>query len=409
MAHVKAGNEASSSYIVEHVWFGKLSDQSMIDVTSMFVDIDIIEGIERGFCEGSITMYDQNGIIETMEPSGEEVIHVSFFSMQNGVEQKRWEKLFAVGRIEHQESENKIGSVWVFHMLSIPEYHNEVKRVSRSFVNTSVHGIVKQMLDILQVDESQQNIENTIYNVNIVVPNISPVEVIVKMKESPVAQSGLSGSEYDSNFYFFENRDGVNFVSGSNLYAKEPAGTYNLGATQDITGIGRFMEWTKVRVHNVIDHLRSGGAGTTVHSLSLVNKNFKSVYMDFDAVKENYISLNARKAYTGDNNVRGGHQQYLSEDGIYSNMNNSSKGNTKAIGTVNKASAKMKMVSAVIAGNTDLTAGDNILVRTAKGEEYAKKNSDGGYWLIQTCRYQINRESFLMSLSLISDSNAVYE
>ena len=289
------------------------------------------------------------------------------------------------------------------HFASLPEVQNEFFRVSKSYHSAGVDAIVKDMLKIVGVEPSDMQVEPTLYNKDIVIPNLTPIEVISYLTEC--VQSGKDDSNGDSNFYFFEDRDAVWFVSGTTLAKRDPMLTLVFEGTSDIYMYNKVIDFARVRGYNLYDQLRSGGLGSTVHSHSLVNKSYKTFYHSDDDVKSNFPRMNTEKWYGGNIEAnRDAHVEFRSEDQMYQFLNVGSRGNAAAIRSVNRSGLQAKRAVALIPGNTDLTAGDIIDMKIVKDSETANI-SDSGRWLISSLTHIINKETFKTNIELISDSD----
>lgn len=402
----RSGHYAYADFSIEHIMIGK-EDSEAYDVTNIMVRLEIIESIEEGFMSGTLSIMDSMGLIDAMKFDGNEVIGISFFSnRQQGGEAARFSNTFAVTRYEYMDEQQSQTKGFIrIHFVSYPEIENEYHRVSKSYVNTGVHQIITDMLTIIGVPEQHMDIEPTLYNKDIVIPNLTPLEVIAYI--SKFAHSGKSESKGDTNFYFFENRDSIRFVSGSTLFAQEPVFRYISEATFDYGMYDKVDKMIRPRGHNLMEQVRNGGLGSTVHSFSLLNKNYKSVFMEADAVKEVYSRLNVDTWYGGTKEgIRNACHEFVSEDQMYKFLNMGSNGNAMAIRNVNRVGASAKRLLAVVAGNTDVTSGDIIEMVSVKSEDRAATNTDTGLWLVKGIIHVLDQSSYQMSLDLISDSNA---
>lgn len=403
MAINNKGYNAVGNFTIDHIIIQQ-GDRGY-DITNTFVTLKINEGITDGLVDGSLTIIDSVNLTNALHLRGDERIHVSFFSKTlSGYNATAYKKEFRVYHVEYMDDPNTLARRLVnIHFASLPEVQNEFYRVSKSYNGAGVDAIVKDMLKIIGVPEGDMSIESTLYNKDIVIPNLTPLEVITYLTET--AQSGNNEANGDSNFYFFEDRDFVWFVSGTTLAKREPIAELIFEGTSDTYMYNKVINFARVRGYNLYDQLRTGGLGSTVHSHSLVNKSYKSVYQSDDEIKNNFPRINAEKWYGGEMEAnRDAHVEFRSEDQMYQFLNVGSRGNAAAIRSVNRAGLNAKRALAVIPGNTDITAGDIIDLKVIKTTETANV-TDSGKWLVSGCVHILTREVFQTSLELISDSD----
>ena len=286
---------------------------------------------------------------------------------------------------------------------SIGSINNEFMTISKSFSNTGAHAIVAEMLEAIGYPTDVQNIEPTLYNRDIVIPNITPLEVIGHL--SALVQSGDSNSKGDSNFYFFENRDKVNFVSGTTLLKSDPIASLVYDHENDSVMYNRVLKYHRVRGMNIRQQIRDGGLGCSIHSHSLVDKRMKVTPVAASGVKKIYKPMNSDSWYGGSitDNVTVVNIQ-SSEDQMYKFINMGSNGNSVGIRRVNRSSLLAKRALASVAGNTDITSGSVIELKTPDLNG-GTNTRDSGRWLVNRIVHKITRESYTMDLELISDSD----
>lgn len=397
---------AFENFVIERLVFARGTDG--YDLSGSFTQIIVEEGINSGLMRGSFDFIDTLNMIDAFVPDGTETVTITMHTRDgNGDANKSFNKLFRVARYEDITDPNTQLRKFVrIHFVSIGEMNNEFIKISKSYKSVSTDFVVKEMLTAIGYDVDMQNVEPTFYNKDLVIPNISPLEVIGHM--CGISQSAEQNNRADSNFYFYENRDGINFVSGMSLVQNDVATVYSFGPTASIGMYNQIIKFQRDRGYNLTDQLRNGGLGATIHSHSLVNKSYKTHYMDLPSAKVNYPKLNPNDNFgaelTAQYSARDTRVDLVSEDTVYQNINKGANGNACAIRAINRVSLEAKRAFAQVPACTSLTVGDVIDIKTL--DQNGDVNiRDSGLWLINALTHVITKETYIMNLDLISDSN----
>lgn len=378
------------------------SDLSL-DITTLVETIVIEEDIEKGFITGSLVFADTMNLMETLRMKGEEYIYISFNSFtQELTEKEPYSKLFKIS--SYQElTEQSLGTKRGVELrfASPAEIYNELCCIRKSFKNTSTSQVVKEMLEILKYEEPM-NIEETLFMRDMIMPGITPLEVI-----SFMGQYSMSKETGDSNFYFFENRDGINFVSGTSLLKQEPF-EYIVEGTNptDIQMYRKVSNYQKVKGYDLLEQYRSGSAGMNMIMRDGLRKGYREEAVSFDKVKEQFPLMNNSPALNHDIDTRSTRQQYISTEQMYQYNDKSSYGNMNAIRVINRNAMSTKRSFMEAPGDSDVTAGMLVDLKVSNQLGQASER-DSGKWLVAKVRHiiSIGAGRYIQELDLISDSN----
>lgn len=403
MANQMHGYNAVNNFAIDHILL--IQGELGLDLSGSFYSLSIEESMDSGMMSGELSMIDSYGLTNGLGMRGDELVDISFKStLIDGSESEQFVKRFRVTRYNTNDNPDALNKKFVIlSLVSEAEGKNEFIKISKSYNQVGAHQIVQELLETLGYDKEKINVESTLYNRDIVIPNLSPLRAISYL--ATFCQSGESASKGDSNFYFFENRNGVNFVSGSSLTQKDPVAKLTYAGTSEHLMFNKILKYSRVRGYNIQDQARNGGLGAMVHSYSLVNKNYRSFYMDNDHAKEIYPKLNAEKWYGGDlEPTRQSYVEFRSEDQMYKFLNMGSNGNAAAIRAINKTGLQSKRALCTVPGNTNLTTGDIVTVQVAVEDDNAG-TSDSGNWMISKIKHQISKGTYIMHMELVSDSD----
>ena len=397
---------AYENFVIERLVFARNGEG--MDLSGIFTQILIEENLNGGLMRGSFDFIDTINLIDSYVPDGTESIVLNMYTRDgNGDANKTFSKLFRISRYEDiTDPSTQLRKFVRVHFVSAGEIDNEFIKISKSYKSVGTDFIVKEMLTSIGYGIELQNVEPTLYNKDVVVPNLSPLQTINYL--STCSQSSIQNNRADSNFYFFESRDAVNFVSGMSLTQKDAVTSFSYGPTATIGMYNQIIKYERARGYNLPDQLRNGGLGATIHSYSLVNKRYQTHFMDYKQAKLNYPTMNPvdcfSKEFTEQYSARDTRIEMRTEDQIYQSLNKGANGNSAAIRDINKISLEAKKSFAQIPACTSLTVGDVIDIKTL--DQNGDINiRDSGRWLINRLNHVITREHYFMNLELISDSN----
>lgn len=376
------------------------------EISDSFLSMIITEDLTGGLIKGKLLMNNTIDFIDSyLNPDGTERLQISFCSKDTRSQRhKTFVKLFRIVSYDVLEDANTFSrSIITFNFESIGAINNEFIRVSKSYKGVGTHFIVKDMLSILGYTDDEMNIEQTLYNKDIIIPNITPLSAIAKLVNSVV--SGDTTNKGDSNFYFYENRDKINFVSGSSLTTKDAVKRLIYDSTVDEKFIDRVIKFQRHLGYDLRKQVRSGALGISIMSNSLIDKSYRIERISDDKIKSIFKPMNGDNWHS-DEVDSGIDACYLfsPEDHMYKFINIGANGNSIAINKINRSNLNAKSAFIRIAGNTNLTVGDviDISVPSQSGKTNTR---DSGKWLIKQINHVINRESYIMDMEIISDSD----
>lgn len=342
-------------------------------------------------------MIDQSDVFARIRLTGNEMIRISFWSTPLDAEPVKFHKVFSISSVEQVANTAQNRAYVVVNFASRGMLMNEKIKISRSWSSTGIHLIVHQLLTVLGYTDPELMIEPTIYNKDIVVPNLSPLKAIEYLTQ--YAQSGNDVS--DSAFYCYETRDGVRFESLSSIKQRDPVKKLAYSPVKDATGFDQISKLYNPREINVPDAYRSGAAGAVVHSHSLVNKSYKVVRTTPEDVASEFGTLNQKSVSSWE--VNQAHQVYLGEDQMYSNINQGARGNSVGIRDVQKGMLRAKRRIAQMSLDTEITVGDVIELKVSAADDQI--DTDSGRWIVSRIKRVISRTGAEQDLELVSDSD----
>lgn len=373
-----------------------------LDITSLVQTLIVEEDIEKGLISGSLAFVDTMNLMETLGMTGDEMLYVSFNSYTSTLTEKDpYTKTFQISSYVEMTEPN-LGTKRAIELrFNTPaEIYNELCNVSKSYVNTSNSQVVKDMLTILKID--QPDIEETLFMKDLIIPNITPIEVIVWM-----SRYAMSKENGDSNFYFFENRDGVHFKSGQKLISQDPFEIVVEGTNPtDMKMYKKASNYQKAKGYDILHQHRTGASGLNIMMRDGLRKGYQVETVSFDSVKEKFPLINQVKAVETPEAVENARQDFISVEQMYQFNGKSSYGNMTANRIINRSSMTTKRSFLETPGDSDMSAGMMVDLKILDMKGMSSKR-DSGKWLITKCRHIINTNAghYRQELDLVSDSN----
>lgn len=368
-----------------------------LDITDIINMTIIEEDIENGFIQATIFFVDDFlGSRDVL--NGTETVEISFTSVdENYIEyEKPYVKKFRVRKYE-QVSQSETGAVrpTVMYLIHEGAVKNDSIKLCRSYTNTSSSAFVNQCCDLLGVDENRF-IEETMHAKHFVAPNVSPLDMINWMK-----LTSQSKDNNGSDFYFFENKDGVHFRSLETMKVTEPKHTLIFKGNVDNYTYNNILDYKKSKGYDLQDDIRFGGSGATLFTHDLYTKQ----YLKYTFDRTQLTRLNPvdprGDAYEQNNNA---YVQFWPHNNAYETLDKNSNGHNSLIRSMAKTSINFKTMNLQIPGNIDIKSGDVVIVRIPNPDGF-ESVGDSGKWLIKKIQHIITGTTYLMNLEVVTDGN----
>ncbi|MGL4521478.1 MAG: hypothetical protein ACRCWQ_02835 [Bacilli bacterium] len=383
-----------TNVVINHVRL--MQDSLGIDITQLFDKFTIREDIEKGFIEGEVTFLDS--ILSSKDAFvGIEKVEISFTTADDNFQLfDAYEKIFRVTRYETslQEQTGTVRAIRL-HFRSEPSVKNDSIKLMRSYNNVSNSAFVNLCCDLLEVD-MPRNIEETLHAKNFIAPNVTPLDMIdwVKMTSQSKETNG-------SDFYFFENKDGINFKCIETMKIVEPKHTLTYKPHIDNYNYNIIKLFDKPKGFDIQDDIRHGGIGCTVYTHDLITKRYNSVTLD-PRTLPTMNSVEARG--TGYESSPTAFTQFWPHNNAYATMDVNSSVHSALSRSVNKTLMNFKAINVEIAGNVDIKTGDVVDV-LMPGFDGSDRIDESGKWFVKKLRHGVSRSQIITQLELISDSN----
>jgi hypothetical protein len=247
------------------------SDGKIVDIRGLVVELNIYEDIFSPVMTGSIILGDALDLISSYGLHGNEFIQVEVDkpSLNNPIR-----KTFRGYKISDRALGSNGLQNYTIHFCSEELFLSIEGLVSKSYKGLRIDQMVNDLLmNKLRVPQSKiKVIEQTSGNFDIIVPRKNPLEAIM----------WLCPRAYGPNknlFFFYESRDGFNFVSYESLLQIPVYQVYgfNIKLTQDpVLNSNTFNFITVTQDFDMLKAIHAGAFSSTLATLDIVNRQFSA-------------------------------------------------------------------------------------------------------------------------------------
>ena len=259
------------------------SENLMFDIASNIVNIDIFEDIENSAIMGEMVFSDPIGV-DTVGPLiGQE--YLSLVVKTPGVDEQ--ENIFdfrehTAGLLSIYHYDKKVevgpkGSGHIVHFMTSEFIKNNRLKLSQTFTG-SYSDIVKKVLKEIIQTPKDCYIEPTLGNKKILVPNISPFEVIEMAKRESISVYASSPT-----YFFYETKRGYHFRSIDSMaaegtvqdYTTFPSGSkYSDGVEQTTREYMQIKDYSLDNDNDMLIHQMAGTFSSKTITHDIYNKRY---------------------------------------------------------------------------------------------------------------------------------------
>ena len=267
------------------------SEGVRVDLSSIVVEINLFEDIFSTSFTGNIIIVDTLNIIEKLPILGQEYIELKCSTPQtNPKKESVIEKRFVLHSIVARETISSGAQSYSLDIATEDSLMNLNTRVSRSYTN-SIDNIVIDVLKNQLGSAQPLRVGETLGIRKVVAPNVHPYTFVNMLKKEAISPDGLN---LPPHFLFFENKNGLNFVSLEKLFFNPISARLHSGDKESDESIGQSAFHhldTKIAQANkrILSH--SFGANNDL-AVNIVGGMLGSNLITHDIYNKNYGTYN---------------------------------------------------------------------------------------------------------------------
>lgn len=258
------------------------SDGKVIDISGLMVELNIFEDIFSPVMTGSVVLGDALDLISSFNLHGNEYIQIQVDkpSLNNPIK-----KIFRTYKISDRSLGSNGLQNYTIHFCSEELFLSIEGLVSKSYKGLRIDQMVSDLLlNKLRVSPAKiKTIEQTSGVFDIIIPRMNPLEAI----------SWLTPRAYGPNknlFFFYESRDGFNFVSYESLLQIPVYQVYgfNIKTSQDpVLNSNTFNLLHITQDFDMLKAMRSGAFSSTLATYDIVNRQFSATNFNVKQLANN--------------------------------------------------------------------------------------------------------------------------
>lgn len=249
-----------------------------IDIDLIYGEINIYEDLFNNVINGDILLTDSSDLINRIGMHGNEFLTISFKTPS----MKKYQKVFRIYKISEYSLRGTSNAKYKLHFCSEEFLLNQQYYISKSFRETRLSDVVRiiarNFLKISQTKLSDLYIEESTVLLNpeknpLIVPNLRPFEAI-----NWISSFALSKRDSSPGFFFYENADGFQFRSMSDIYSQPSKKTLyyapkNQDAKESIASQqGKLDEMEFRQVFDTLESISNGAYASELIKLDVMNR-----------------------------------------------------------------------------------------------------------------------------------------
>ena len=391
------------------------------NITNQILDIKIFEDLFSPFISGVINVKESFDFINLFPFVGEEYLKVYIYTPSLPV-QYHINQDFYIYKVSDRIVLGDRSTVYQIHFISKEALVDVNKNISKSYsgkISDIATDICSNMVDGLQ-SSKKLNIESTGNTTKFISNFWSPVKCL---NYAAGTASTVAGA---SDYIFFENRNGLNFLSLDSLYRQDVAQSFvydkylrdDLADGRTIINIAkdyaRIMTISVPVVFDYLDRIRSGMFASKMVSTDITVKKY--VVNNFDMLQDfasnkhtnKYPSI-SNKLVKRNNSLVINYPKYYGAFNAYTDVSNS-RTIQKRLSQLAQAQSTKLIIN--VFGRTDYTVGMKVnltlnkVAPMKKGatEEELRDNILSGNYIISAINHIIDRKQHECVMELIKDS-----
>jgi hypothetical protein len=268
-----------------------------VDVSSIYEELNIYDSVLFNTISGNIFIADAIGSLKGFDFDGSEYLKIELSKEGELYPYNGVFKIYSQG----DKKMLSLGSTRYRLNFISSEYVDSIKTKVVQYYSDTYSNIAKKILkDYLNVPTKKLNgvIENSQGVRNVTIPTLEPLEAITWC-----SKRALDANEKPT-FLFFENTDGYNFTSISNIFKQTPLANINFSPKNVIDNFG--SDFAGVRDYEVIDQydfiesVKSGVYAKTYRGYDIARRKFVEIQSDSFKDQVGITAANPNKNKTPD-------------------------------------------------------------------------------------------------------------
>ncbi len=245
---------------------GQGQEQSF-SIRGIMEKIEINENIFSPVITGSVVVADTTTIAKILKTGSAFLI----LKLSKDTESFVYEKRMRIYKQEKRKANTQTSEKFIFYFCSEELILSEQSRISRGYTDTYDKIVENILVDFLGISTENLTISKAIGVKSVVIPSLKPFDALFYCANRAVNSSNIP------DFFFFENKEGFNFVSLDELY-KQPAFSISFTAKNTIVDGDDKESFMGVKSSeissqfNLIDSIKKGTYSSSIYGFDLITR-----------------------------------------------------------------------------------------------------------------------------------------
>ena len=391
-----------------------------IDIRSIFVEMNIYDSVLLNTISGNLIIVDSLGSLRGFQFDGSEYLIVQ---MSKNNDLMLYEKVFHIHKQSKRDMQTLGSESYQLDFISDEYSISQQTKVSQHFEDTYSNIaklILKNYLNVFPA-KLKGVIDNSHGIRSVIIPTMKPLDAITWCSKRALDTQGKP------TFLFFENADGFNFTTTSNIFKQKPLVNINFSPKNIMNDMN--IEFFGVRDFEILDqydfieNTKSGVYAKTGRFYDIINRVFKEIRTTYTQDQNGVDSANPKKTgvipKTNRFNRTPEEYYYSKIESYFYNSNPTGNEETPDKWLLQREAIMQnlfaKKVRVTMAGNFELTSGKTLNVIKPKHSVRTDNEGTGldltitGKYLIVATRHTVksqkgDAQQHTTSMDLVTDS-----
>ena len=297
--------------IVEALFSTERAGGTIIDISKIITDFEIYEHLDKPFLSAKFAIVDTTSFFEDIDFQGGESLSLTIQSSETKSEGFTITKVFAIDKIIKSERADERTEIVYLHGYEDIVLKSSVKNVNKHYSGNPIGIIEKIIYEYLNKNlQYTENLQQQ--NMELIVPNMHPIEASVWIKNRLTSTDGMP-------YYLYSTlaSDDLYLTDLGTLLLRDPVNTqlpfiYAQSTSQHLEEMHiPIVQYRHENIHDVISLVRKGYVGAEYNFLNTLKGTNEKVSFDvsndvfYSLAEKNYFNEQNRFIYAPEQGVDG--------------------------------------------------------------------------------------------------------
>lgn len=396
-------------YTLNTLRISSINIDAPVDISNLFVSMEIYESIYSPFMTYRVTIADNIGLMENFNMVGEEYLEID---IQNAAKQGIVSNMFYIYKITDRTPISDRGVSYTFNCIGFDALGDMNLKISKAFSGKAEDIIKTDIMKNMLNSDKPVFVEPTKNAIAYISNYWTPAQNIKFLTDRSVSSTGSSPS-----YVFYESMETYVFAPLHYLVSQAATSTYYYtvnNKTEDIDDRSKIIENLYVDVpYDYIDRMKNGAYGSRALIVNPLDKSYRYSSYDFLNSFDKFNRLN-EEPFNSDNVTRRLNSYFhhrVAPTMAHAGMNQEFNQEWFAQRPAEMAAIEAQSIHIEVPGSFNLTAGSVSDISIYSGSITRKDNlADtvdrvlSGRYLVTAVRHFFDRQRHSTSLQLNKDS-----